>query len=197
MKCHAIVRSASRLSLISSVVLVASAAVSAGQAAETDRWLHVRVDNHEAQGEMVRINVPLSMAEKVLPTIHNRNIHNGRMSVDAAHVNGVDLHALLEAVRAGKDGEYVTVEGQEGHVRVVKQGGYLLVHVLENKPAAKNRVEIRMPMKVVDALLSSGNEELDLVAGVRALAGFADTELVSVKNDKNTVRIWLDSKNTD
>jgi len=50
-------------------------------------------------------------------------------------------------------------------------------------------------MKVVDALLSGGKDELDLVAGLRALSTQGDTELVSVKDEENTVRIWLDSKN--
>jgi hypothetical protein len=33
------------------------------------------------------------------------------------------------------------------------------------------------------------------VAGLRALSTQGDTELVSVKDEENTVRIWLDSKN--
>jgi hypothetical protein len=53
-----------------------------------------------------------------------------------------------------------------------------------------------MPLTVVDALLSSGGNELDLVAALRALGAQGDTELVSVKDEKSTVRIWLDSKNT-
>jgi hypothetical protein len=36
---------------------------------------------------------------------------------------------------------------------------------------------------------------LDLVAALHALSGTGDTELVSVKADDNTVRVWLDSKN--
>ena len=50
-------------------------------------------------------------------------------------------------------------------------------------------------MKVVDALLSAGKDELDIVAALRALAATGDTELVSVKDAENTVRVWIDSKN--
>jgi hypothetical protein len=50
-------------------------------------------------------------------------------------------------------------------------------------------------MKVVDALFSAGKDELDIVAALRALSAHGDTELVSVKSDDNTVRVWLDSKN--
>jgi len=53
-----------------------------------------------------------------------------------------------------------------------------------------------VPLTVVDALLSAGNNELDLVAGLRALGSQGDTELVTVKDEKSTVRIWLDSRST-
>jgi hypothetical protein len=81
-------------------------------------------------------------------------------------------------------------------VRVAKQGGYLLVHVLDKGASKKSRVEVKVPMKVVDALFSGGKDELDLVAGLHALSAQGDTELVSVKDEENTVRVWLDSKNS-
>jgi hypothetical protein len=50
-------------------------------------------------------------------------------------------------------------------------------------------------MKVVEALLSGSKDELDITAGLHALASQGDVELVSVKDDENTIRVWLDSKN--
>jgi hypothetical protein len=121
------------------------------------------------------------------------------------------------------DGEFVTVNGTDEDVRVAKQDGFLLVHVTEKSgrlhhhgKALKNHdeknspekesaeagahtvshVEVKVPMKVVDALFSAGKDELDIVAGLRALAAQGDTELVSVKDEENTVRVWVDSKNT-
>ncbi len=182
-------------SIIALMLLAATVALT-GQAHQADRWLHVRIDNQLAKGEMVRINLPLEFAEKVIPTINNERLHNGKITVDQANVNGVNLRALLEAVRSTQDGEFVTVQGTKGDVRVVKQAGYLLVHVREEKELEKKRVEIRLPMTVVDALLSSGGNELDVVAAMRALGAQGDTELVTIRDEKQTVRIWLDSKNT-
>lgn len=178
------------------VLILAATATLAGQTAQPERWLHVRVDNAEAKGEMVRVNVPLSLAEKALPTINNDRLHDGKVTIHQANVNGVDLRGLLDAVRTARDGEFVTVQGTTGDVRVAKQAGYLMVHVREDKEASQKRVEIRVPLTVVDALLSAGNNELDLVAAMRALRASGDSELVMVKDKKNTVRIWLDSKNT-
>ena len=171
-----------------------SAGPSAAQSAK-DRWLHVRVENQATKDETVRVNVPLEMAEKVLPTIHKDRLQYGKVKLREMD-HGVDLRALLDAVRSSKDGEFVTVEKKDADVKVSKQNGYLFVHVVDKKAQSKSsQVEVKLPMKVVDALFSGGQDELDLVAGVRALYGQPDTELVSVKDHQNTVRVWLDSKN--
>jgi hypothetical protein len=164
--------------------------------AKQDRWLHVRVDNPDSKEETVRVNVPLELAEKVLPTINRNHLQSGRVKVDQFDCHGVDVRALLDAVRSSKDGEFVTVQSKDSDVRVAKQGGYLLVHVLDKGASKKSRVEVKVPMKVVDALFSGGKDELDLVAGLHALSAQGDTELVSVKDEENTVRVWLDSKNS-
>jgi hypothetical protein len=161
-----------------------------------DRWLHVRVDNPDSKEETVRVNVPLELAEKVLPTINRDRLQSGKVKIDEIDCHGVDLRALLDAVRSSKDGEFVTVQNKDSDVRVAKQNNYFLVHVVDRKHASKkSQVEVKIPMKVVDALFSGGKDELDLVAGLRALSAQGDTELVSVKDEENTVRIWLDSKN--
>ena len=170
-----------------------------GQAAASssghDRWLHVRVTNPNSNEESVRVNVPLELAEKVLPTINKNRLHGGKVTFDQADCHGVDVRALLDAVRTSKDGEFVTVQNKDSDVRVAKQSGYLFVHVFEKNHPRKSQVEVKVPMKVVDALFSAGKDELDLVAALHALSSQGDTELVSVKDEENTVRVWLDSKN--
>jgi len=174
-----------------------------------EQWIHVRVTSTEDKGETVRVNVPVEMAERVLPAINKDKLHNGKVHIDSAHLDDVDLRTLLDAVRTSKDGEYVTVQSRENDVRVAKSNGYLYVYVTE-KPATKNaskgetgklnsakesKVEVKVPMKVVDALFSAGKDELDVVAALRALSANGDTELVNVKDSENTVHIWIDSKN--
>lgn len=195
---------------LGTVILVAAMALTApaqslaqtAKPSSADRWIHVRVDTPTSKGEMVRVNVPVELAEKVLPTINKDRLQGGRVRIDRSEVNGVDLRALLDAVQSSKDGEFVTVQSRDSDVRVAKQGGHVIVHVVdtcvtEKGVSKKNQVEIKVPMKVVDALLSAGKDELDLVAALHALAAQGDTELVSVKSDDNTtVRVWLDARNT-
>ncbi|HKW62405.1 MAG TPA: hypothetical protein VJN89_07670 [Candidatus Acidoferrum sp.] len=160
-----------------------------------ERWLHVRVICTDGKGDTVRVNVPLELAEKVLPAVNHDRLHNGKVKIDNSDINDVDLRAIMEAVRSAKDGEYVTVQGNDNDVRVAKEGNHLIVHVVDKEGSKKSQVEVRVPMKVVEALLSAGKDELDLVAALHALSTQGDVELVSVKDSENTVKVWLDSKN--
>src|SRR5262249_7395310 len=190
--------------------------INSSSSSTSERWLHVRVVDTSHKGETVRVNVPLEMAEKVLPAINKDRLHNGKVQINHSDVEGVDLKALLEAVRSSKDGEYVTVQSNENDVRVAKQAGYMVIHVTEKgfrsdksdkdksdksadkaeKSYERSRVDVKVPMKVVEALLSAGQDELDVLAALRALSAHGgDTELVTVKSDDSTVRVWLDSKN--
>jgi hypothetical protein len=163
--------------------------------ARGDRWLHVRVISTNAKGETVRVNVPLELAEKVLPAIHHDRLHNGKVRIGCMDCDGVDIRTIFEAVRSSKDGEFVTVQSNDADISVMKKEGMLFVHVHDKNKPKHSQVEVKVPMKVVEALLSGSKDELDIVAGLHALAGQGDVELVSVKDDDNTIRVWLDSKN--
>jgi hypothetical protein len=160
-----------------------------------ERWLHVRVISTDGKGETVRVNVPLELAEKVLPAVNHDRLHHGKVRIDSSDMNDVDLRAVMEAIRTAKEGEYVTVQGDDNDVRVAKQGNHLTIHVVDKGASRKSQVEVKVPMKVIDALLSAGKDELDLVAALHALGAQGDTELVSVKDSESMVTVWLDSKN--
>jgi hypothetical protein len=56
------------------------------------------------------------------------------------------------------------------------------------------KVDVTIPMKVVDALFSTAKEnELDVAAAVRALSDAGDAVLVTVQDATEHVRIWIDS----
>ncbi len=72
----------------------------AQNASARDQWIHVRVESKDDGGETVRVNEPVEMAEKILPVINHENLHNGKVHIDCAHMEDVDLRALLDAVRS-------------------------------------------------------------------------------------------------
>ncbi|HEX6853555.1 MAG TPA: hypothetical protein VF139_19315 [Candidatus Polarisedimenticolaceae bacterium] len=156
-----------------------------------ERWLHIHVDEG-ADGDRVRVNVPLSMLEQILPAIHVENFRGGRIRIDGADMNDVDLQAIGRALRAAQDGEFVKVNSRhDGDVTVSKQGGMILVRVDEKGEGAE-RVRVRVPLAFMDALLAPGGGEIDVAAAMKALSDAGEGELVTVESANEKVRIWVD-----
>jgi len=187
-------------------VLVGLACALSANLAGADRWVHIKVIDNGEDGERVRINIPLSLAEKVLPTIKCDKLRGGKIKVDEISTDQVDLRALLNAVREAQDNEYVTVDSRHETVRVAKQGGFMLIKVRELPEEGKkasgegNRnhrsdVDIKIPFPVVEALLSGEKDEINVLAGIRALNNYQNLDLVTVNDDDSTVRVWVDSRN--
>jgi hypothetical protein len=160
--------------------------------APAERYLHVKVDD-ATKGESVNVNVPLSMAQAILPTINKGTLHNGHVTIGETDFNGVDVRALLDAIRTAPDNEFVTVKQKDQDVRVAKSNGNLIVHVLD-KTKDGEKVDVTVPMKVVDALFATVKDnELDVAAAIRALSDAGDAVLVTVQDATEHVRIWIDS----
>jgi len=165
------------------------------QARPAERWLHVRVVE-SGEGETVNVNMPLSMAEKVLPAINQGDLHNGKITTDM-HMQDVDLAAILDALSTAPDNEFVTIQSKDENVRVAKVHDNLVVHVVENgKGKDGEHVDITVPMRVISALVAKGTHEMDLTAAIREMEQMGDATLVTVQEASETVRIWIDSSNT-
>jgi hypothetical protein len=164
-------------------------------AAPGERYLHVKVQDAE-KGESVNVNVPISMAEKILPALNNHNFHNGCVTIHQADLNGVDVRAILDAVRTAPDNEFVTVTEKNQNVRVAKLNGNIVIHVRDHENKEQS-VDVTVPMKVVDALFSTAKQdELDVVAALRALGDTGNGLLVIVHDASQNVRVWVDSQST-
>ena len=67
-------------------------------AASPERYLHVRVSNPTTH-ELVRVNVPLSLAEKIIPAINHGQLRNGKVQFGAFTADNVNLRAILDALK--------------------------------------------------------------------------------------------------
>jgi hypothetical protein len=157
------------------------------------RWLHVRVEDRDEDGEQVSINIPLALVESLLPTIGVEELDEGRIQLDEVDLEGVDLRAMLEGLRDAPDAEFVTVRSRDESVRVAKESGMLVVLVDEHDG---ERVRVQMPMQVVEAALAGDRDEIDLLAALNALADYPGGDLVLVESDEESVRVWIDSSDT-
>ena len=157
------------------------------------RWLHVRVQDHDDDGEYVAVNVPLELVGALIPTIETEEFRGGRIVLDDDDFEEIDLRAALKALRDTPDGEYVTVRSRDENVRVAKERGFFLIDAEDDDG---EKVRVRMPLRVVDAMLGAGRNEIDLMAALDVLADADTGDLVTVESHDSTVRIWIDSSQT-
>jgi len=164
-----------------------------GWARASDRWIHIHVDD---DGDRVRVNLPLSLVEEILPLVESEGLRAGRVHVGHADLDGVDLKRVWEAVRKAPPGDFVTVEGSDGTVRVASVGGFMTIHVDEPGSPGRpgDRVRVKVPLDAVNALFAPGGDELDVLGLVRALGESPADELVTVEESgSKRVRIWIDA----
>jgi hypothetical protein len=102
-----------------------------------------------------------------------------------------ELRALWEELKASPNMTYVTVEDEDETVQVSKDDEYLLVQTTERREEG-DQVDIRIPVRVVDALLAGEGNELDLRAAVEALIAEGEGELVTINDNQDRVRVWID-----
>ena len=177
--------------LLSTMFFLAATAI----AAPAGRYLHVNVEGPTTSAS-VHINVPLSMAAAILPAINNTDLHDGKVSLHASDLNGVDLPTLLQAVRNAPDDEFVTVNDPASDVRVAKHDGNIIVHVV-GKRHRDQKVDVTVPLTVADALVGTAKDgQLDVAAALRALDNAGDILLVTAHDSGQVVRVWVDSRNT-
>ncbi|MBI2956472.1 MAG: hypothetical protein HYY26_04070 [Acidobacteria bacterium] len=183
-----------KITSVLAVVLLTTAVALAGPEASNERWLHVKIEKSGEKAEFVRVNIPLALAEKVLPAVEAGPLREGRIRIEGT-VEGVELRAIFEAVRALKDGEFVTIETENETVRVAKEKGYLIARIHE-ATGSRDQIDVRVPMVIVEALVSGPGPELNLTAAIRALSEHGDEVLVNIASQDETVRVWVDSKST-
>ena len=93
-----------------------------------ERYLHVKVEDAK-EGESVNVNLPLSIAEKILPTVNKGDLREGHVTISKPDLDGIDVKGLLDAIRTAPDNEFVTVKQKDQDIRIAKSNGNLIVHV--------------------------------------------------------------------
>jgi hypothetical protein len=184
-----------RVSMPMAVFSVLLLGATVALAASTTRYLHVRVSN-PANHELVRVNVPLMLAEKVIPAINHGELRDGKIRIGNFNADKVNVRAILDALKTAPEGEFVTVQDNGNDVRVAKEHGQMVVHVIDKN--SKENVDVTVPWDVVQALISDTTEnQLNVEAAIKALENVGDTTLVRVSGHDENVRVWVDSQSND
>lgn len=176
-----------KFALVSAFCMIAAVSQAASK-----EWLHINVHDTKGEEEKVRINIPISLIEVMLPMVEEKAVSEGKIRLHNRDFKVADLRNIWNSVKNEGDTEFVSVDKRNEHVRVFTQGHFLMVQSDEN---SRSKVNIKVPMAVVDAMLSGGGEELNLMAAVKALKDSGVRDLISVDDDNTKVMVWIDEKN--
>jgi hypothetical protein len=181
-----------------SVLPAAEAAAQTGTA-----WLHVRVEEVK-QASKVSVNLPMAVVEAVLKASPEIIERHGKVHFDDEHgLKMADIRKAWKALAEVGDAELVTVESEDENVRVMRKGDLVQVFVdnkakpgKDGKPAkGGEEVRVEVPVSLVDAFLSGEGEEGNIQAAVAELQKRRG-DIVRVKDDDSSVRVWIDEQNT-
>jgi hypothetical protein len=101
------------------------------------------------------------------------------------------MRDLWRAIAGVGEAEFVAVDGEDETVRIARTGDQINVQVEECDEDGGETVDIRVPVAVVDALLSGDGESLNVHAAVEQL-GELRGDIVRVNGREHQVRVWID-----
>jgi hypothetical protein len=126
--------------------------------------------------------------------IQDEHLKNGHVTVGNEGLDASKLRSAWQSLRNAKDMDFVTVEADDAKVRIAKSGRFLLANVDPTETGHEQKVQVRVPIEVVDALLDAPDGELNLKGALQALASVHTGELVTVSDGSSRVRIWIDER---
>ncbi len=162
-------------------------------AAAADQWIHVKVENGR-DDERITVNLPFSLMHAAVAMIPEEVRHEGEISIDELDMDWQELMNLWREIKDAPEATFVTVETRDEKVVVKKEGDFMLVQTTEHSDHG-TEVDARLPLSVVDALLSGPEGTFDFTAALQALADYGPGELVTVRDGDETVRVWIDDQN--
>lgn len=184
-----------RANLLAAVMALILLPASPTLAEEGSPWIHIRVTEHDGSRAKVSVNLPLSVVQVVLDVAPEKIINKGRIRIDhhGHHdLSIADLRRMWKELRDSGDAEFVTFEDGDEHVVVTREGDYFRVDVTDNDDD-RETVHVKVPVTVVDALLSGEGEELNLRDALEELKDQRG-DIVTVEGGDADVRIWIDNR---
>jgi hypothetical protein len=169
---------------------VAAARTVAAQAAVP--WLHIRVEE-TARASKVHVNLPMPVVEAALKAAPDTVVSDGKIHLGphCKNLKVADLRQMWQELKKAGDTDFVTVEDGDETVKVARRGDTVEVRV-DRK--GHEEVHVEVPVSLMDAFFSGEGDEVDVKAAIRELSKRRG-DVVRVKDEDSTVRIWIDEKN--
>jgi hypothetical protein len=175
------------LALVALAALLAAPTAFAG---DETRWINVHVTENSTNTN-VEVHLPLNLVLTVLRNVDVENFHGGQVDLDLDEDMDINFPEIMAAVKDAPDGKFVTVTSDEADVNVHKQGGTLFVTV-NQKDDEMAKVEVTVPLELMDALSFGEENTLDVAALLQSLDTLPNGELVKVTSNEANVRVWIE-----
>ncbi len=159
-------------------------------AADTGKWIHVKVDGKDQ--EKVTVNVPVAFALSALAMVPaEAQMEGGNIKIDGHDFDWAKMRACGKRSSAPRKRPSSPSKAPTSTSRSSKQDGFLLVRTTERTAKGAN-VDVKLPLAVVDALLSGPDGSLNVAAALEELSRLHDGHILSVESEDETVKIWID-----
>ncbi len=172
------------------VALAALLAAPAAFAEDETRWINVHVTENSTNTN-VEVHLPLNLVLTVLRNVDVENFHGGQVDLHLDEDMHINFPEIIAVVKDAPDGKFVTVTSDEADVSVHKQGGTLFVTV-NQKDDEMAKVEVTVPLGLMDALSFGEENTLDIAALLESLDELPNGELVKVTSNEANVRVWIE-----
>ena len=126
-------------------------------------------DGDEGADFDANINLPLSAVAPLLSLVPHGALSDRLLDPAGDEVNVGAMRDLRRAIAGVGEAEFVAVDGEDETVRIARTGDRINVQVQECDEDGGETVDIRIPVAVVNALLSGDGETLNVHAAVEQL----------------------------
>lgn len=153
--------------------------------------LRVEITNLSSGEERVKMNLPLGAIDAIVEAAGPELTAEWSDLREETH--GVDLQKLYRSLRDQDLSDLLEINGDDGErVKVWKDSEAFRVQVWEGNEA-EPKVKIQLPLQVTDVLFGGPDATgPDIKGALEKLRDFAPMTLVEIRDDHETVRIWLE-----
>ena len=204
-----------RAALAVMTAFVASGAAIGLHAAQAQQdpqpWIHLDMTG---DGANMNLNLPLAAIEAALALAPEAIVdRDGQLQLGGQREIPVTaIRTAWTQLRDAGDIEIANIQDGRQSVRIAREGDTILVDVTgidddaeheddaDEQEAGHDRgavgeVQVRVPVRVVDALLSGAGETLDVRAAIQELSALRG-EMVQVDHPDGRIRVWIDESPT-
>ena len=185
-------------------------------------WIHLDMTGEQAN---MNLNLPLAAIEAALALAPETIVDSdGQLQLGGQReIPVVAIREVWNQMRGAGDVEFANIQDGQQSIRVAREGDTILVNVTgtdgedaehaggadgadaepgagehddaEPGHGALGEVQVRVPVSVVDALLSGAGETLDVRAAIQELSTLRG-EMVQVDHPEARIRVWIDESPT-